>query len=461
MKPMTTPLLERREEWRQSRALFLLAVSSGTILNPLNSSMISMALHGIQHAYGLSFAAVSWVISAFYISSAAGQPVMGRLGDVFGRKRVFLAGLAIAFIPAVAAPFVSMFSLLLVLRVLQAIGTSAIYPSGMGLVRRYITERQAAALAVISVFSSVTVAIGPTVGGFLIPLGGWESIFTVNIPFLFLSFLLAWTIFPRDEQRRSSLREVLPQLDIPGILLFAAALLLLLSFVLSFKTGIKPLLGIGGGASLLLFIRRELRLENPFINLRMFRDHMALTRVNVLFILLNIYNYSLLFGLPAYLQDELKLGLEGSGLLMLFISAFGIVVSPLTGKWVDRSGVLPPLFLGAGCMLIGAVSFAFFLPALGWKGLIPVLSVMGTGYGFQNVSLQTAMLRAAPPGEIGVASGLFQTSRYLGAIASSVLIGSLFAADLSARHVMELGLMLLLATLLSLLLSVRLMRSLR
>ncbi|MDG4657118.1 MFS transporter [Ectobacillus antri] len=439
------PFLSERDRqiFRRERRLFLIAVSSGTLLNPLNSSMISMALHGIQETFHLTFAAASWVISAFYLASAIGQPVMGRLGDVFGRKAVFLTGLLIAFIPAITAPIISSFAALVILRIIQAIGTSAIYPSGMGLVRAHIHYKQGYALAVISIFSSVTVALGPTVGGFVIALGDWPAIFMINIPFLLVSFLLAWFMFPKETHERHSLREVAHFLDIPGILLFAATLITLLIFVLSLKAEPQYVMGLVGVVTLLLFIRHEWKTEAAFIPLRMFYENRLLTYVNFTFVLLNIYNYVLLFGVPVYLQDHLHLSLSMSGLLMLFIAGSGIVVTPITGRWTDKVGAAPALMLGAGFMLTGAVLLAFVFTKLPVYGTIPVLLLLGMGYGFQNISLQSAMLKAAPPEQTGVASGLFQTARYIGAIFASVLLGSLFGQEVTASHMRMLSIILI------------------
>jgi MFS family permease len=445
-----------KQNWKERRTFFLIAVSSGTLLNPLNSAMISMALHSIQHAFALSFTTASWVISAFYLASAVGQPLMGKLGDEFGRKTVFLSGLVIAAIAAIGAPFSSAFAVLIAMRILQAVGTSAIYPSGMGLVREHIKKRQAFALAVISIFSSATVALGPSVGGFLIVWGGWPAIFLVNLPFIIVSFVLAWLIFPKDEKRtKRKVSDILHHLDAPGIVLFTLAMVLLLWFLLSFKTKVHYVSGLFGMIFLVLFIRRELRVSEPFIDIRMFRDHMTLTWINILFIALNIYNYALLFALPTYFQDELHLSIETAGILMLFISGFGIIVSPFTGKWIDRSGVIPPLLLGSVCMLAGAILLTFFFQRVTVYTIIPALSVMGMGYGFNNVSLQSAMLRAAPPDVVGVASGLFQTSRYMGAIFSSVLLGLVFGKDINPFNLQILGAVLIVVALFSIWMSFR------
>lgn len=410
-----------RKQFRRERTLFLAAISSGTILNPLNSSIISMALHDIQTTFVISFATTSWVISVYYIASAIGQPVMGRLSDLVGKRTIFLAGLAVATLAVCGAPFISSFSSLLLLRILQAIGTSAIFPSGMGMIREHIFYKQAYAVSVISVFNSVTVAIGPTIGGFAISYGGWLAIFMTNVPFLLVSFLLAWFVLPKEDHDIPAKRKE-TDFDFPGILLFTATFVFLLLFLLSLKSNVNYVYGLLGVAALFFFIKREATMPNPFIDVRLFQTNKALRSINCMFVLLNIYNYALLFGLPTFFVQRMGADIKVIGLLMFFIAGFSIVISPITGKWIDASGTDIPLLVGSLLLLVGAflVTLCFSFVTLFW--CIPILSLIGLGYGLLNVSLQAAMLQAAPTEKIGIASGLFQTSRYIGAIFSSLLL---------------------------------------
>jgi MFS family permease len=148
---------------KNNRALFLTAVATGTMLNPLNSSMISLALHSIQRDFHLSFTTVSWLISSFYLASAVAQPVTGKIGDLIGSKKTFLAGLVLVAISAFGAPLSSSFFMLIMMRLIQSIGSSAIYPAGVTLIRNHIHDNQASALAVLAIFASAMTSLGPTV----------------------------------------------------------------------------------------------------------------------------------------------------------------------------------------------------------------------------------------------------------------------------------------------------------
>jgi MFS family permease len=429
---------------RKNRALFLTAVGSGTMLNPLNSSMISLALHSIQKDFHLSFATVSWLISSFYLASAVAQPVTGKIGDLIGRKKTFIAGLFLVAISAIGAPLSSTFLMLLVMRLFQSIGSSAIYPSGVSLIRDHIQERQASALSVLAIFASAMTALGPTLGGFLIVWGDWPAIFWVNFPFILISFILGWFIFPKDSlKERITFKSFFSHFDFLGIAFFSAGVVFLLWFLLSFEGKIHYLSGVVGVVFLLLFIWRELKIREPFIDIRIFVKHPQLSWVYIQFIFLNIFFYCLFFGLPTYFQDKMNLSTETTGLLMLFMSGFSILISPITGKWIDKSGVQLPIIIGAFLSIIGAIFFTLFFVEASYLKMGMILSLLGLSYGMGNVVLQAAMMKESPKAIIGTTSGLFQTCRYLGSILSSIILGLIFGKEVTGEHMKMLGAILI------------------
>ncbi|MEH7106543.1 MFS transporter [Bacillus sp. JJ1764] len=440
---------------KKSRALFITGVASGTMLNPLNSSMISLALHSIQRDFHLSFATVSWLISSFYLASAVAQPVTGKIGDIFGRKKTFLFGLVLVALSAVGAPLSGIFLMLIFMRLIQSIGSSAIYPSSMALIRDNIKERQASALAVLSIFASAMVALGPTIGGFLIVWGNWQAIFWVNFPFVVISFILGWFIFPKDVKKdKETIKKLWAHLDFIGIGLFSAGLALFLWFLLSFETQVHYGSGIVGILFFILFIWWELRVSEPFINVRIFKTHRKLSLVYLQFISLNIYFYCLFFGLPSYFQEVLGLSVEKSGMLMLFMSGVSIIISTVAGKWADKKGVNQPIFVGALLSVIGAFAFIFGFVGGSYFMIGIILSIMGMSYGIGNVVLQVSMLKESPKSIIGTTSGLFQTCRYLGSIFSSIILGLVFGEDISPERMKTVGEIMLMTGVVSIFMSI-------
>lgn len=425
------------------RTLFLIAIGSGTMLNPLNSSMISLALHSIQNDFHISFTTVSWIVSAFYLASAIAQPVSGKIGDLIGRKILFLSGLILVILSASIVPFVQSFFILIFIRVIQAIGTSTLYPSGVALIQNNIKERQSSALAVLTIFASTTAGLGPTLGGLLLDLGGWHAIFLINIPIVVVSICLGYFLFPKEAKEKKGVKEtlknVLSRLDIIGILLFSIAMIFLLLFLLSMKESFNLEQLVLGVILICLFIWHELRTKLPFIDIKLFVNKPKLSKVYLQFIILNFFNYILFFGLPSYFQDALHYSAKATGLFMLFMSGIGIFISPLTGRWIDKSGTRLPLMMSSIFMLISAVLLSVifvYIPVIG-KGII--LSLAGVSYGIGNVALQSSMFKESPPESIGTASGLFQTSRYLGSIFATVLLGMVFEATITSGQFKILG----------------------
>ncbi|MDC0764794.1 MFS transporter [Brevibacillus sp. AG] len=430
----------------------MISVGLGILLNPLNSSMISVAIPRLQDVYRLDFTVVSWIIFSFYIASAIAQPVMGKASDLFGRKKIFLTGLVVSFVASILAPLSPNFGWLIVFRIVQSIGTSMMVAVGMAIVRIHITEKQATALSVLSIFLSGAAAIGPFVGGVLLHYWDWSAIFLINIPFVVASLLLAWRMIPKDESAASaahnmSFRKWLDLIDATGIVLFAVGLVASLVGLLSAKSSGHVswwhiMVGGIGLITLGAFVRHELKTTSPFIPFRTFAKYPAMTWVNIEFMLVNVLFYSLFFGLPSYLQMVRHVSEFHTGILMLSLGLCSLVVSPLAGRWIDQSGPRPALLASAILMTFGSLWLVTLNQDSHVISVCVALAAFGISNGLNNVGMQAALFKSSPKEIIGVASGLFQTSRYLGTILSSLLIGIVMGDKFSAEGLQVLGIIL-------------------
>ncbi|NEW09049.1 MFS transporter [Paenibacillus sp. SYP-B3998] len=430
----------------------MISVGLGILLNPLNSSMVSVAIPRLQNVFQLDFTGVSWIIFSFYIASAVAQPVMGKASDLFGRRKIFLTGLIVAFIASLIAPLSPNFGWLLVFRIVQSIGTSMMVAVGMAIVRIHITDKQATALSVLSIFLSGAAAIGPFIGGVIIHWWGWPAIFFVNIPFVVVSFLLSWRNIPKDEPSTSvargmSFRKWFALIDASGILLFTVGLVALLTSLLSAKSSGQlslstVIVGLIGLVLLVAFVRHELKAKSPFIPLRTFAKYPAMTWVNVEFMLVNVLFYSLFFGLPSYLQTVRHVSEFLTGILMLSLGLCSLVTSPIAGRWIDKSGPRPALLVSAILMTLGSVWIVTLNQTSPVISVCLALAAFGISNGLNNVGLQAALFKSSPKEIIGVASGLFNTSRYLGTILSSLLIGIVMGNKFSFEGFQVLGIIL-------------------
>ncbi|HEY8393375.1 MAG TPA: MFS transporter [Thermaerobacter sp.] len=444
----------------------LTAVACATLLNPLNSSMIAVALPQIAADFGVSFPRLTWLIATYYLASAIIQPVAGKISDLFGRRRVFFGGLALVALASALAPRAPTLGALIAFRILQAVGSSSLYPAGMSVIRERFTHQQGQALGVLAVFASTSAALGPSLGGLLVQWGGWPAIFSVNFVPIAISLALGLGSFPADRPQDEPAPEsgrrgpapvpravrpwlaALERLDPAGVFWFSATVLAGLYGLLSLEQprpawwALPAALGLAA-----LFTRHELaRAGNgrePFVDLRVFRRDPARTRIYLAWISSNVAFYSIFFGMPAYFQEVRHLDAGRTGLMMLSVAGVGSVASPLIGRWVDRYGHRPVLLAGAASLLAGAAALAAAGPGAPVGLLFAPLAVLGTSNGINNLALQAALYRFVPREETGAASGLYMTCRYIGTILASSLLGLLFNGSAGPAVLRELALALL------------------
>lgn len=244
-----------------------------------------------------------------------------------------------------------------------------------------------------------------------------------------------------------SFRRWLNRIDAPGVLLFTAGLVALLVCLLSAKSSgqislLHVFVGLFGLVLLAAFVWHELKAASPFIPLRTFAEYPALTWVNVEFMVVNVFYYALLFGIPSYLQTVRHISEFHTGMLMLSLGLCSLGTSPLAGRWIDRSGPRPALLLSASLMSLGSVWMAAWSETSPVIGVCLALAVFGVSNGLNNVGMQAAFFQTAPKEIIGVASGIFSMSRYLGAILSSLLIGVVMGGTFSFAGFRLLGMIL-------------------
>lgn len=432
--------------------LLITAVALGIMLNPLNTTMISVALNRIQDDFQLTFADLSWIISTYYLASAIAQPIMGKWSDLFGRKRVFMAGLLLVTAASCLAPLSPTYGWLLGFRIIQAVGSAALYPAGMGMIRNQITSNQARALGVLSIFSGISAAFGPSIGGFLLHYGDWPMVFLINFPFILASFILTWKVFPQDSIRNGSPSHM----DWAGVLFFSITVFMWLLTCMSFEDDIILLKLAVSILLSSLFYRFELGKSSPFIDVAFLRKNMNVTMIYLQFILMNLIFYSLMFGMPSYLQRVQQLDAQMTGLVMLSIAGFSVMITPIAGRWIDRSGSKPALLLGTSGVIVAMLLILLIQADTHAVTVFLLLSVMGISYGFNNLGMQTALYEFVSKEETGVASGLFMTSRYMGTILSSSLLAALFGQQITTAHLHSMAWVCAVIGILILLLTIRL-----
>ena len=413
---------------------------SGAVLNPVNSTIIAVALVPIGVAFGQPASATAWLISALYLATAVGQPVAGRLIDRYGPRRVFLPATALVGLAGVLGTVAPSLAWLIVARVVLGFGTCAGYPAAMRLIRdesdRTGRDSPASVLTVLAISTQTISVVGPALGGLLIGVGGWRTTFALNIPIALAAFVLGARRFAKVARPAAKGSF---DLDFPGMALFAGTLVSLLLFLMHPGAGDWYLLAIAvaGAAG---FTVRELTHTHPFIDLRLLGRNGPLLRTYGRALLAYVVAYSFLYGYTQWLEHGRGLSASEAGLATLPLFATAILVSLLTGRREAVRGKLAVAGLGqlAGCALLLTLDSS----AAVWL-LVVVALVAGVPQGLNSLALQNSVYRQANPDDIAASAGLLRTFGYLGAIVSSALQGALYgsAADTGGLH--ELALLLL------------------
>ncbi|MFB6717109.1 MULTISPECIES: MFS transporter [unclassified Streptomyces] len=427
----------------------------GSLLNPLNTTMISTALVAIGHHFGIGAADTAWLISVLYLASAVAQPVLGRLADVLGPRRVFLAGLIVVMASGLVGTFAPDFGWLLVSRLLLGIGTSAAYPAAMAVLRdesrRIGRATPRPVLARLSFAALGSAAVGPTLGGLLVMVVGWRGIFAVNVPVALLAFGAALLWIPADPPRGRAADGSVPKLDLDplGIGLFSTALTVLVVFLLDLSHPLwwllVPFAALTGG-----LVWWQLRSPRPFIDLRMLADNGALARTYLRHGVSYLLIYCVMYGYTQWLEEVRGYSSGHTGLLMLPMSLAALVCSLLGAR---TKGIRGPLALACVLLTVGAGALAFFSGSTPLAVLLLAGACFGIPQGLIGTSNQAAVQSYAPPESIGSAAGLQRTAQYIGAITASSLIALAYGRSASdaGLHLMAavsvvLGLLLIVLT---------------
>ncbi|KQN84421.1 MFS transporter [Arthrobacter sp. Leaf69] len=418
--------------------LAVAGLSLGTALNPLNSSMIAVALVVLREDFGLDVATVTWVITSFYLTSAAGQPLMGRLADRFGPRRLFELGMVLVAVTCAVAPFAPNFAVLCVARAVMALGTAAAYPCAVvmvGALAKQANVKSSRPLGRIQMANTSAAAVGPVVGGLLVGFVGWQALFVLNVPLALAAIILVRRFAPADGAReRGSASELLRDSDIPGILAFIGSMVLVMMALLNVLPGYRWWL-LGAGTLLaVLFVWRELRFSPPFLDLRLLGRNRPLLLVYLGFALFSCVYYFAFFGLPQLLQEAGGYDPRVVGLLVLPLAAVSVVSTPVAVRAMDRFGVKRVLVTGVVMLMVASAAMWLLTASFAIPLVIALTALLGVPYGVASIAYNQGMYLSTRPEERGVAAGIFQTCRYLGAIMATVLIGIFYGTGVNQAN---------------------------
>ncbi|MED3563827.1 MFS transporter [Bacillus xiapuensis] len=401
----------------------------GSILNPINSSIIAVALIPIGHAFGAPPSQTAWLISALYLATAIGQPVVGKLIDLYGPRLLFLIATSLVGFSSIIASFAPNFWWLVAARVILGFGTCAGYPASMYLIRseaeRTGVESPTSILTLLAIANQTIAVIGPTLGGLLIEVGGWQSTFAVNIPLSLACIILGYLRFPRLSADSVMEKKKITSIDFTGIVIFGITLISALLFLMnpSFQ---KIYLLIIAFIATIIFAIVELKIKNPFIDVRLLSGNTPLLLTYTRNLLSAIVSYSILYGYTQWLEKGRGLSPSHAGLLLLPMFVTAIIVSRLTGKSPD---IRLKLIVGSIVQFIAMTLLLFTNHTSHLIFLMAIVLLLGIPQGLLNLANQNAVYFQASSEQIGASAGLLRTFMYLGAMIASASNGLLLKSN--------------------------------
>jgi EmrB/QacA subfamily drug resistance transporter len=399
---------------KTGRAWVLALASAASFMISLDSQVVTLALATIRRDLGASLGELEWIVNAYILSFAVLLLAGAALGDRYGRRRMFVAGLglfAAASATCAAAPGASW---LVAARALQGAGGALVMPLAMALLgAAFPRETRGRALGIFMGVTGLALIAGPVVGGAIAAGLAWQWIFWLNLPLAMILIPLVLARVPESFGRDTAL-------DIPGVALVTAAVLGLVWGLMLRHPG-----ALAGGAALLVaFVAWELRAREPMVPMRLFASR-AFAAGNTSGFLMFGSLYGALFFMAQFLQTAQGHGPLAAGLRLLPWTATLFVVAPLAGALVNRVGERTLIAGGLGLQAAGLAWLALIAsPELPYAALVPPLVLAGTGVSLALPAAQAVVLGAVAPAEVGKASGVFNMLRFLGgvfAVAATVL----------------------------------------
>ena len=390
-------------------------------LAPLNSTMIAVALPAIGKDFGAAPADLTqWLVTSYLMLCLVMQSPGGKIGDLWGRSLALKLGLGFFFFGSIAGAFAFFMPGLIGARLLMALGGSLLLPAAMAAMRNVVApEQRGRIFGLLGAILGLAAAIGPPIGGWLTQQFGWSSVFWINAPVIIVAAFLTRGL--KLESDAGSGHK--PRLDLTGIGLLAVTLLSAVSVV-----HLDGLLRLAAAATslitLVVFLRWELRTDQPVLDPRMFQRLQFSAGLGVGSVQ-NFCMYGMLFQLPYMLEELHGFGPTVAGQMLLAMTGGMVVCSPLGGRFADHFGARSSVAFGStlGLVAMGALSMAqpWDVPMT----LVPWLVMLGAALGFSTGPSQAAALSAADPRHSGMASGALSMFRYVASVSAITLLGFL------------------------------------
>lgn len=410
----------------------LTAVSIAIFMLLLDITVVNVALPDIRRSLNASFTDLQWVVDAYALLLAATLLAAGSIGDLVGRKKVFLTGLAIFISASLVCGLARHPNVLNIARAVQGSGGAMMFATSLALIAAaFQGKERATAFGVFGAVTGGAVAVGPLIGGVITETLGWEWIFFVNVPIGIGAILLTLRQVAESKDPHEY------GIDWAGVVTFSGSLFLLVLSLIKGNdlgwTSTRIVAQLAGSLLLLIaFLVIETRKTHPLFELSLFRKP-AFGGASIAAFALSAGVFSLYLYLTLYLQNVLGYTPLEAGLRFLPISMLSFIVAPIAGKLTET--IQPRWFLGGGLLLIGigCLLLAGISTTSSWTYLLPGFVVAGIGIGACNPALASTAVGVVPLERAGMGSGINSTFRQVGIATGIAGLGAIFQSHINDK----------------------------
>jgi EmrB/QacA subfamily drug resistance transporter len=395
----------------------------------LDNTVVNVALPSIQRDLQASISGLEWTVNGYTLSFAVLLATGGRLGDIFGRRRMFLVGVVVFALSSATAGFAANPTDLVISRVVQGVGAALMMPATLSIVTdAFPPQERGKAMGTWAGVSALALAIGPVVGGFLTEHVSWRAIFYLNIP-VAIGAVTASLFAVRESRDTTVGREV----DFAGVAVLTASLTaLILALIEGNAWGwgspeIVALL-VGAAVGLAAFVAIELRVKVPMVEFHFFSDRNFLGAV-VVALIVSFSMLGVFFFLALYMQDILRYSPLEAGVRFLPSTLMIVGVAPVSGRLADRFG--PRWLIVAGLVIVAASLYSFSGIAVdsSYLDLLPGFMLLGVGIALTMSPMTSAAMNAVAVEKAGIASGVLSMFRMVGGSLGVAVTGAIFQAS--------------------------------
>lgn len=421
------PDLSPSQKSTEAKWWVMLGVGLGVLMFTLDTSIVNIALPTLIEVFKTTFTTIQWIVLSYLLVITALVLGAARLGDMIGKKRLYLGGLIVFTISSLLCGLSPGVGWLIGFRALQGTGAVMISALGAALVTEaFPSSERGRALGIIGAIVSLGIALGPTVGGVLIGLFDWRMIFLVNVPIgIFASFVVARSV-PQSQHQTAGQRFDWFGLIVMTIALTAFALGMTHGQDSGFGNPITLSLLMMSIIGLAIFVWQESRISSPLLDLSLFGSRQfSLSLLTGILVFIVIAGS--IFIIPFFLELVLHYPTPHVGLLLAVSPVLGGVVAPFSGNLSDRFGTRIISLIGLVLMVIGCLSISTFNANMTDLDYIVRVAPFGIGLGMFQSPNNSAILGSVPPERLGIASGLLSLTRTLGQTTGVPLLGAIFS----------------------------------